>query len=175
MVKDANAASWFSDGRIRSGLAVGVHCRGEPFGVLVAYTSRELTFGREENNFIHAVAHILSAAIDRRRYEDELSYLNPPLEQRVEERTGAVQLLRDTALAVNYAQRFGEGVRQVAEHFKTYLGWPLAGSFVASQAAKGRSARGENWSVQWWIDPSLENLIDTGPRLVRAPRRNVGR
>src|SRR6185312_5358516 len=54
--------------------AAGVVLRidGQPQGVLAVYDSRQQSLGNDEMHFLRSVRNVLSAALERRRFEDEL-------------------------------------------------------------------------------------------------------
>ncbi len=56
-------------------VSVAVAGRGEPFGVLSAYTDRPRGFTEEDVHFVQSVANVLSAAVERGRGEEERSRL----------------------------------------------------------------------------------------------------
>jgi diguanylate cyclase (GGDEF)-like protein/PAS domain S-box-containing protein len=53
-----------------SGLAVAIHGREAPFGVLAAHTARSRAFSDDDVNFVQAVANVLSTAVERHRYDE---------------------------------------------------------------------------------------------------------
>ena len=59
----------------RGCVSVAVAGRGEPFGVLSAYTDSPRGFTEEDMHFVQAVANVLSAAVERARGEEERSRL----------------------------------------------------------------------------------------------------
>ncbi len=59
----------------RSCVSVAITRRGEPFGVLSAYTDNPSGFTAEDVHFVQAVANVLSAAVERARGEEERSRL----------------------------------------------------------------------------------------------------
>jgi signal transduction histidine kinase len=59
----------------RSCVSVAVTGRGEPAGVLSAYTDSPRGFTTEDVHFVQAVANVLSAAVERARGEEERSRL----------------------------------------------------------------------------------------------------
>jgi K+-sensing histidine kinase KdpD len=59
----------------RGCVSFAVTGRGEPFGVLSAYTDSSRGFSAEDVHFVQAVANVLSAAIERARGEEERSRL----------------------------------------------------------------------------------------------------
>jgi PAS domain S-box-containing protein len=59
--------------KVVSGLSVVIQgVGGKPFGVLGAHSIRQRDFGRDQVNFLHAIANVLAAAIERNRAEQEL-------------------------------------------------------------------------------------------------------
>ncbi|HEU4596509.1 MAG TPA: ATP-binding protein [Pyrinomonadaceae bacterium] len=59
----------------RGCVSVAVTGRGEPFGVLSAYTDSPQGFTAEDVHFVQAVANVLSAAVERARGEEERARL----------------------------------------------------------------------------------------------------
>jgi signal transduction histidine kinase len=59
----------------RSCVSVAVAGRGEPFGVLSAYTDSPRGFTSEDVHFVQAVANVLAATVERARGEEERSRL----------------------------------------------------------------------------------------------------
>jgi signal transduction histidine kinase len=59
----------------RGCVSVAVAGRGEPFGVLSAYTDSPRGFTGEDVHFVRSVANVLSAAVERARGEEERSWL----------------------------------------------------------------------------------------------------
>ncbi|HWS87629.1 MAG TPA: ATP-binding protein [Pyrinomonadaceae bacterium] len=59
----------------RGCVSVAVTGRGEPFGVLSAYTDSPRGFTEEDVHFVQSVANVLSAAVERGRGEEERSRL----------------------------------------------------------------------------------------------------
>lgn len=55
-----------------SGVTVLIPGRKEPFGILGAHSAQRHRFTTEDLHFLEAIAHILSAAIERKRSEKEL-------------------------------------------------------------------------------------------------------
>ncbi|MFH1468754.1 MAG: CheR family methyltransferase [Pseudomonadota bacterium] len=80
---------------VASGVTVRVLVRGEPQGVLAAYSTRPRSFSIDDVHYVASVANLLSQAIERERFETELEQLNATLEQRVAERTHDLEALRD--------------------------------------------------------------------------------
>jgi len=56
---------------IDSGVDVRIGDRDNPFGVLAVHTTRTRRFHTDELHFIQSVAHVLAAAVGRRRAEEE--------------------------------------------------------------------------------------------------------
>lgn len=59
----------------------------QAFGVLEAHSTQENQFSWDDANFLQSIANILSAAITRKKTEEENHNLNATLEARVKERT----------------------------------------------------------------------------------------
>ncbi len=57
---------------LRSGVAVVIHGRDWPFGVLAAHNRQERRYGYDEVNFLQSIANILGLAIGQSQTEDEL-------------------------------------------------------------------------------------------------------
>jgi hypothetical protein len=57
---------------LQSGVAVVIHGREHPFGVLAIHDTQLRQFGHDEVNFLQSVANILDLAIEQNRTESEL-------------------------------------------------------------------------------------------------------
>ena len=57
------------DHGVVSGMSVMIPGSGRPFGVLGAHSSKRRKFQTEDIHFLESVAHILAAAIERRKSE----------------------------------------------------------------------------------------------------------
>jgi signal transduction histidine kinase len=75
------------DHGVVSGMSVLVPGRNRPFGVLGAHARSPRSFTQDDINFLHAVANLLAAAIERHGVEKELRRHRDNLEGLVEERT----------------------------------------------------------------------------------------
>lgn len=56
---------------LRSGASVAVRGQGMPFGVLAALSTRPQAFDGDDVHFLHGVANVLAAAIERQHAEEE--------------------------------------------------------------------------------------------------------
>lgn len=74
-----------------SALCAPLRGHQRPFGVLGVYTRSQRTFSKDDVHCFHAVANILSAAIQRLAKEEEVRCLNIDLEQRVAARTADLE------------------------------------------------------------------------------------
>jgi signal transduction histidine kinase/DNA-binding response OmpR family regulator len=77
---------------VAAGLSVPIRGGGRPYGVLGAYTSRRRTFGRDEVYFLQTVAHVLAAAVQRWRNEQEVGALKDELARQLADMTRLQQL-----------------------------------------------------------------------------------
>ena len=56
----------------RSGISVPLHVRGEPYGVLNAYSAEVRAFTPDDLHFLQSVANVLAGALERRRTEEAI-------------------------------------------------------------------------------------------------------
>ncbi|MCP4660525.1 MAG: response regulator [bacterium] len=113
-----------------SGMSLVVEGRDRKYGILEAYSTRQRLFTVDKIEFFQAVTHILSHAIDRKRFEDDLAALNRTLEQRVQERSGFMRLLHEVAVIANQAVSEEQALRAAMESLCRALGWPVGHMFV---------------------------------------------
>jgi len=66
-----------------SAIAVIIHGRSKPYGVLGAYTIKRRKFTNDDVHFLQSVANVLAAVIDRRQLEEELLAISGREEQRI--------------------------------------------------------------------------------------------
>ena len=62
-----------------SGISVNIHGRERAFGTLEAFSRSQRRFTPDDANFLQALAHVLAAAIQRKRDEQELSGIKDEL------------------------------------------------------------------------------------------------
>ena len=71
------------DHGVASAVAVIIHGRSKPYGVLGAYTIKRRKFTNDDVHFLQSVANVLAAVIDRRQLEEELLAISGREEQRI--------------------------------------------------------------------------------------------
>jgi PAS domain S-box-containing protein len=76
---------------VRSGMSVPVHTAAGPWGTVGVHGFTLRTFTQDDVNFLEAVAHVLGAAIERRKGEEELKRTHDLLEGLVRERTQGLE------------------------------------------------------------------------------------
>jgi PAS domain S-box-containing protein len=109
VVEDLGAETRFTgpallrDHEVTSGMSVVIGGRTQPYGVLGVHTRRRRTFTADDVNFLEAVAHLLGAAIGRRRTEEELVRHRDHLEEIVAERTRRLAESNEELESFNYS------------------------------------------------------------------------
>jgi len=71
------------DHGVVSAVAVIIHGRSKPYGVLGAYTIKQRKFTNDDVHFLQSVANVLAAVIDRRQLEEELLAISGREERRI--------------------------------------------------------------------------------------------
>jgi PAS domain S-box-containing protein len=71
------------DHGVVAGASVIIHGRDRPFGVLSVFSSERRPFKPDDIHFLQSVAHVLAAAVERKRLEDERTRHNQVLAARV--------------------------------------------------------------------------------------------
>jgi len=71
------------DHGVVSAVAVIIHGRSKPYGVLGAYTIKRRKFTNDDVHFLQSVANVLAAVIDRRQLEEEILAISGREEQRI--------------------------------------------------------------------------------------------
>jgi PAS domain S-box-containing protein len=76
--------------------SVGVVIRGEgdqPYGVLATHSGKPRTFSQQDSDFVQNVAHVIAAALQRRRAEEQQELMLSELEHRVKNTLAVVQAI----------------------------------------------------------------------------------
>jgi signal transduction histidine kinase len=71
------------DHGVVSAVAVIIHGRSKPYGVLGAYTIKRRKFTNDDVHVLQSIANVLAAVIDRRQLEEELLAISGREEQRI--------------------------------------------------------------------------------------------
>lgn len=90
--------------QVVSGISVTISgSNGAAYGVLGAHSTQPRAFTQEDVNFLQAVSNLLATAIERQRTEAQLNELNQTLEDRIRDRTQALQEMNEELRAFSYS------------------------------------------------------------------------
>lgn len=103
--------AYISEQGIVSSASVVIPGLQQPYGVLRAHSTEKYLFSSDEVEFLHAVAHLLAEAVERKQVEARLITLNETLEQRVEQRTEQVRNLASELIITE--QRVRQRISQI--------------------------------------------------------------
>jgi PAS domain S-box-containing protein len=101
VLEDVGAESRFEippllrENGVTSGIAVVIHGKGRPFGLLGAYSTGRREFGTAEVLFVQAIAHVLATSIERALAEDALRRSEEHFRSLIENASDIVTILGD--------------------------------------------------------------------------------
>ncbi|HYP29939.1 MAG TPA: ATP-binding protein [Blastocatellia bacterium] len=137
---------------LASSMAVLIHGPSNPFGVLVVHAARRSKFTKDDLNFAQAIANVLSAAIERKRVEEELQKQHNFLENVLDLLPTPMLLVESSTARVTFANKaanemagghFPEGIAS-EEYYASYYYTDAEGNRVPDHERPGaRAARGE--------------------------------
>lgn len=83
-----------SEHDVMSSIGVVIPDEGDrPFGVLATHSTQSRTFSQQDSDFIQNVAHVIAAALQRRRAEEQRELMLSELEHRVKNTLAVVQAI----------------------------------------------------------------------------------
>jgi hypothetical protein len=85
---------------------------------------------------------------ERKRAEAALQQAYATLEQRVQDRTALLELIRDITRAANEATRSTEALQYAVDRICAYTGWPVGHAYLAVAAGADRWAP----TALWYLD-----------------------
>jgi two-component system cell cycle sensor histidine kinase/response regulator CckA len=92
------APAYLTDHHVVSGVAVVVHGRERPWGVLGAYSAQPRDFSGPDVLFVQALAHVLATAVERSRVEDTLRRSEEHFRSLIENASDIVTILGDDGI-----------------------------------------------------------------------------
>ena len=92
------APVYLVDHHVVSGVAVVVHGRERPWGVLGAYSAQPREFSGPDVLFVQALAHVLATAVERSRVEDTLRKSEEHFRSLIENASDIVTILGDDGI-----------------------------------------------------------------------------
>jgi PAS domain S-box-containing protein len=153
--------------KVMSSMGVVIPGEGDrPFGVLGTHSTRPRTFSQQDSDFIQNVAHVIAAALQRRRAEEQQELMLSELEHRVKNTLAVVQAI------VSITARNAQSTTQLVS--------ALSGRIEA--LARGHTLlTGQQWAacdlrdlIELALDPYRRAAPDAvsvdGPRLQVRPR-----
>jgi PAS domain S-box-containing protein len=96
---------WLLERGVVSCMSVRIEGQDSPFGALCAHTAGQRSFSRDEIHFLQSIAHVLAAAIERKREEAKLVSLNANLQKSLKELTDLKFALDESAIVAITDQR----------------------------------------------------------------------
>ncbi len=157
--------------RIRSSMVVIIRGSKRPFGVLGAHALRKGFFTKDDINFLQSVANVLSAAIERKRAEEDLQNQQKWLENVLDLMPTPMLLVEPHTAIVTFANRgademaggeFPKG-KPAEEYHTVYYCTDEKGNRIPDEEMPGvRASRGERlegFEMDWHTPAGKKSLI----------------
>ncbi len=123
------------DHDVVSGMSVVIAGQDGPWGVVGAHARSRKSFGKEDIDFVQAVANVLAGAIAGRVAKDTLARANEELETRVTERTAELSRAKQAAESANQAK--SEFLANMSHEIRT----PLHGILSFARFGKDKALK----------------------------------
>jgi PAS domain S-box-containing protein len=156
------------------GISVIIRGRGRPYGVLNALSTRQRAFDDQDANFLHAVANILSAAVERIQTEAALHRSEREANRLAEDEAVMADIGRIISSSLNISEvydRFVAAVKRVVQfdRISINIADPAAGRLVIRYVAGGSIPGRDAGDEVPLAGTATEAVMSTGASLLLQP------